>query len=475
MLHLVALIYIGISSVLAQTLESTGTLLEVGRDRSQDTRGLFKDVVNGALYLAGTRVLGQNVTNNLIPLTRPLVDRFVPDQPIRIDEGRIVVNLNPNVEDKTDRPQSAASPGAEHRACTTPQGTTGTCRDLSDCPQLLLDLTNLRSSICFQELFVPGVCCPRDLLTPSVALPTTRPRPKPQPATPPPFQVPQHHHQRPPPALVQTTPNRTQTPPQNNFPCGQIQSPELRVVGGDSSTPGQWPWMVAIYLHGNGRKEFWCGGTLISPQHVLTAAHCTKDSNGKSFHLRQFSFLLGDYDLSTNTDFTRPVTYRAIEYSAHPRFQKNGFYNDIAIFKLSSPAELNEFVIPVCLPSQIEGSPLDSLVGRTPSVVGWGTTFYGGDESSILRHAELPVWRQRDCDEVYFQPIGDMFLCAGYASGGKDACQGDSGGPLVLYDNNYWMQIGIVSFGNRCARPGYPGVYTRLTKFLPWIRQVMLN
>lgn len=99
----------------------------------------------------------------------------------------------------------------------------------------------------------------------------------------------------------------------------------------------------------------------------------------------------------------------------------------------------------------------------------------GGKESTIQRQAVLPVWRNEDCNAVYHQSITNNFLCAGYKQGGKDACQGDSGGPLMLRDQvrGRWMQIGIVSFGNKCSEPGYPGVYTRISEYLNWIKDNM--
>ncbi|CAG0919163.1 unnamed protein product [Notodromas monacha] len=270
--------------------------------------------------------------------------------------------------------------------------------------------------------------------------------------------------------------------------CGKATFPTFRIVGGDESRPGQWPWMAAIFLHGPQRTEFWCGGTLISQFHVLTAAHCTKDARQNrskefsrcddilpyylhasiSFNSRQFTVRVGDHDLFNAAEAAKPDTFSVVEFRVHPRFNGNGFYNDIAIFKLDRRVTFNEFVRPICLPTS--NMLVDDFVGQTPSVVGWGSTYYGGQEATHLRDIELPVWKNADCDKAYFQPIGNNFLCAGFADGGKDACQGDSGGPLLLLKNAHWYQIGIVSFGNRCAEPGYPGVYTRITEFMDWIR-----
>lgn len=97
----------------------------------------------------------------------------------------------------------------------------------------------------------------------------------------------------------------------------------------------------------------------------------------------------------------------------------------------------------------------------------------GGKESTVQRQAVLPVWRNEDCNAAYFQPITSNFLCAGYSQGGKDACQGDSGGPLMLRVEGRWTQIGIVSFGNKCGEPGYPGVYTRVSEYTDWVKNNM--
>ncbi|KPJ15517.1 Proclotting enzyme [Papilio machaon] len=177
-----------------------------------------------------------------------------------------------------------------------------------------------------------------------------------------------------------------------------------------------------------------------------------------------YSVRLGDVDLGRDDEPSRPVTLRVTAVRAHEQFSRVGFYNDIAILVLSENVQKSKYVIPICLPrGEVARQQFD---GAMATVVGWGTTRYGGAESSRQLEARMPVWRNEDCDRAYFQPITDTFLCAGYTRGGVDACQGDSGGPLMLQANGRWTQIGVVSFGNKCGEPGYPGVYTRVTHLL---------
>ncbi|XP_033246078.1 serine-rich adhesin for platelets [Drosophila miranda] len=386
--------------------------------------------------------------------------------------------------------------------CKTPSGRAGRCEDLSSCPALLLNLSSLRESLCFKSLFVPGVCCPLSSVSTSEssALQSTTQRPlkltaKPttstttkrttvRPVTARPSTRPTSGlvliPQKKPPTTTTTTTTEVPLEPEgldeigNNIvdpdECGQQEYSTGRIVGGVEAPNGQWPWMAAIFLHGPKRTEFWCGGSLIGTKYILTAAHCTRDSRQKPFAARQFTVRLGDIDLSTDAEPSDPVTFAVKEVRTHERFSRIGFYNDIAILVLDKPVRKSKYVIPVCLPKGIRMPPKERLPGRRATVVGWGTTYYGGKESTSQRQAELPIWRNEDCDRSYFQPINENFLCAGYSDGGVDACQGDSGGPLMMRYDSHWVQLGVVSFGNKCGEPGYPGVYTRVTEYLEWIR-----
>lgn len=130
---------------------------------------------------------------------------------------------------------------------------------------------------------------------------------------------------------------------------------------------------------------------------------------------------LGDVDLKRDDEPSSPVTHQVVEVRAHSQFSRVGFYNDIAVLVLDRPVRRSKYVIPLCLPSARMRS--DTFAGARPTVVGWGTTYYGGKESTVQRQAELPVWRNEDCNRAYFQPITENFICAGYSEGGKDACQ----------------------------------------------------
>ncbi|XP_011631695.1 proclotting enzyme [Pogonomyrmex barbatus] len=231
-----------------------------------------------------------------------------------------------------------------------------------------------------------------------------------------------------------------------------------RIVGGHNADPGEWPWICALF---NAGRQF-CGGSLINDKHVLTAAHCVANMN--SWDVARLTVRLGDYNIKTNTEI-RHIERRVKRVVRHRGFNSRTLYNDVALLTLSEAVEFTEQIRPICLPS---GSQLYS--GKTATVIGWGSLRESGPQPAILQEVSVPVWSNNECKLKYGSAapggIVDSFLCAGRAA--KDSCSGDSGGPLMVNDGR-WTQVGIVSWGIGCGKGQYPGVYTRVTHFLPWI------
>jgi len=245
-----------------------------------------------------------------------------------------------------------------------------------------------------------------------------------------------------------------------------------RIINGKQSAKGAWPWQVSLQLlHPQfGFLGHWCGGVLISPEWVLTAAHCI---NNDLFNLplaALWTAVLGDWDqnMEENTEERIPIESVII----HERF--HNYQHDIALMKLSRPVKTakSNHVRTVCLPlGRLKHNETDLCIAT-----GWGRDVEDGQLAGRLLEAKIPVHDNAICKKKYGHavPIKSGHLCAGHLDGSTGTCVGDSGGPLqCARRDGRWFLAGITSFGSGCAKPGFPDVYTRTSYYLPWIRSKM--
>ncbi|XP_028038367.1 proclotting enzyme-like [Bombyx mandarina] len=236
---------------------------------------------------------------------------------------------------------------------------------------------------------------------------------------------------------------------------------EERIVGGHNAELNEWPWIVALF---NAGRQF-CGGSIIDDKHVISAAHCV--AHMTSWDVARLTARLGDYNIRTNTE-TSHIERKIKRVVRHRGFDIRTLYNDIAILTLDQPVTFTKNIRPICLPSGGR-----AYAGLVATVIGWGSLRESGPQPSVLQEVSIPIWTNSECRLKYGPAapggIVDHMICAGKAS--MDSCSGDSGGPLMVNEGGTWNQVGIVSWGIGCGKGQYPGVYTRITAFLPWIQK----
>uniref|UniRef100_A0A8D0B0R0 Ovochymase 2 n=1 Tax=Salvator merianae TaxID=96440 RepID=A0A8D0B0R0_SALMN len=250
-----------------------------------------------------------------------------------------------------------------------------------------------------------------------------------------------------------------------------------RIVGGVQVHQGAHPWQVSLKRN----NQHFCGGTLVSHDWVITAAHCVVSR----YLLNSLTVTAGEHDLRQKEMEEQTLHVRYI--IKHPNFNvKKPMDYDIALLKMDGHFKYGSTVWPVCLPDPYERFD----PGFVCVTCGWGRLKENGVLPEVLHEVELPILDHRECSRVLStlkKPVeGHTVMCAGFPDGGKDACQGDSGGSLVCKrEPGPWILIGVTSWGVGCARSwmhnlrkkyarrGTPGVFTDLIKVLPWIQEHM--
>ncbi|MFI6460576.1 S1 family peptidase [Streptomyces sp. NPDC050528] len=216
------------------------------------------------------------------------------------------------------------------------------------------------------------------------------------------------------------------------------------IVGGSTTTTTSYPFVMQIT---DASQNQFCGGTLVSATKVVTAAHCMVGETTSSVRV------VGG---RTYLNGTNGTVSKVSKIWINPSYTDATNGNDVAVLTLSTSMPYTTAKYVASTDTSVYAA------GTTARILGWGTTSENGSSSNQLRTATVPIVSDSSCKSSYGSDfIATDMVCAGYTSGGVDTCQGDSGGPLLIGG----VLAGITSWGEGCAEAGYPGVYSRLTKF----------
>ncbi|XP_034247615.1 serine protease snake-like [Thrips palmi] len=370
--------------------------------------------------------------------------------------------------------------------CQTSVGTNGSCIRRSECQWALEELKlGRRPKYCLNSLPTVIVCCPADgATTPSDDLP--------------------------PPGLMSNRSKavgdvaRRKCKEYGELVYQEVEVPALiarrerrsqcvstvksLIVGGSKAEAKEFPHMALLgcrcgssHLDCDGDLNFFCGGSLISPNFILTAAHCLYARN-KTVQL----VLLGSLDRINMTEADYEQLIGVAERIPHPKYTSSSTYHDIALLRLESDAVLSGHVRPACLHT---GEPMDQQA--VPVATGWGFTDLVGEPSDVLKKVGLRLVADDACRSSYASHNPTRLangidsasqLCAG-GELNRDTCFGDSGGPLQVYATNttqtpdepfcMYKILGVTSFSKFACGLKDPGVYTRVSSYVAWIENIV--
>jgi secreted trypsin-like serine protease len=234
---------------------------------------------------------------------------------------------------------------------------------------------------------------------------------------------------------------------ENQFNCGIAELHKSQIIGGEEVWPGKWPWVVYVLS-----KNAACGGTLISDQWVLTAAHCRLSTETKC--------VLGSFDRSKFEDTT--VTANVIQVIVHPNYNEDTLEDDIALLKLNVPVPFTSYINPICLPTSDH-----NLKNQQMWLAGWGRD-ENRKPTNILNDIECRYISY--CNLENHSTLKN--ICVKFLQKKNSACDGDSGGPLIIQINGKYELVGVISsVASNCRSPTST---TKVWYYLDWIKRQMM-
>jgi len=243
--------------------------------------------------------------------------------------------------------------------------------------------------------------------------------------------------------------------------CGK-QTATSRIVGGTNAVLGEAPWQVGLVfkLNSGGYYPPFCGGTIVSAYHIITAAHCTTMDDST-----------GNYGVTYGTlnRMSTAIIDVAKVYD-HPNYNAQTVANDITVMKLATAMPFSATVIPACLPD-----PSLDYAGKNALMSGWGRIGYESDsqQPETLQKVVMQVETHDTCNAAWQNALNkDLQVCT-VGNKVKGTFKGDSGGPMVVQNQGSYELVGVVSFGNKCSNCGVPVVFTRVTGYLTWINKII--
>ncbi|XP_072305773.1 uncharacterized protein [Eucyclogobius newberryi] len=266
---------------------------------------------------------------------------------------------------------------------------------------------------------------------------------------------------------------------QVEFPCGQLVSDpglnqtlgtQTRLVGSNQCPRGECPWQVLVELN----RTPHCGGVLIRPDWVLTAAHCVVNLPSQNL-----SVVAGVLDLESWMGSEQRVSVQSVVLA--PEYSWVTGQRDLALVRLDQVLILSRDVVPVCLPN-MDLTERELVQIRYHTVLGWGQRTSGGNKNynsqsapggTHMRKMEVPIIQHSLCAQKSGLNLTDHMICAGYMSGRQDSCRGDDGSPLITEFGSTHFLLGVAGWGRGCAEPGFYGVYTNVAYFIDWIHKTL--